>query len=73
MRTWKFFTISNTGTKERVRARLPMDERNCLKTNDYDRAAICLALLLLNEYWSEKPGQRILFSAIDGSDFLRVP
>ena len=69
---WMFFTISNTGTKVRVRARLLMIGRNCLKTINYDRAAICLALLLLNRYWSEKPGHPILFAAIHGPGFLRV-
>ena len=71
--TWKFFTISNTVTKVRVRARPLVDGRNCLKTINYDPAAICLALLLLNGYWSEKSGQRILFTAIHGPGFLRVP
>jgi hypothetical protein len=47
--------------------------RNCLKTINYDGAAICLALLLLNGYWSEKSGHWILFSAIHGPGFLRVP
>jgi hypothetical protein len=72
-RTWKFFTISNTDAKVRVRVRLLVDGRNCLKTINYDPAAICLALLLLNGYWSEKSGHRILFTAIHGPGFLRVP
>ena len=71
--TLKFFTISNTVTKVRVRARPLVDGRNCLKTINYDPAAICLALLLLNGYWSGKSGQRILFTAIHGPGFLRVP
>jgi hypothetical protein len=52
---------------------LLVDGRNCLKTIDYDRAAICLALLLLNGYWSEKSGYWILFTSIHGPGFLRVP
>jgi hypothetical protein len=67
--TWKFFTISNTGTKVRVRARFLVDGRNCLKTIDYNRVAISLALLLLNGYWSEKSGHQILFIAIHGQAF----
>jgi hypothetical protein len=72
IRTGKLFTISNTDTKVRVRARLLMIGRNRLKTINYDRAAICLALLLLNGYWSEKLGHRILFTAIHGVGFSRV-
>jgi hypothetical protein len=52
---------------------LLVDGRNCLKTIDYDRAAICLALLLLNGYWSEKSGYWVLFTSIHGPGFLRVP
>jgi hypothetical protein len=71
--TWKFFTISNTDAKSRVRAGPLVDGRNCLKTINYDPAARCLALLLLNGYWSEKSGQRMLYTAIHGPGFLRVP
>ncbi|MCK5657153.1 MAG: hypothetical protein V3W07_06060 [Syntrophobacteria bacterium] len=66
-------TISNTDTTVGVKARLLVDGRNCLKTINYDRAAVCLALLLLNGYWSEKSGHRILFTAVHGPGFLRVP
>ena len=47
---WNFFTISNTDTKVRVRARLLVDGRNSLEIIDYSRVVIYLALLLLNGY-----------------------